>query len=281
MARRISIGLLLGIGILAGWIPTSCAQAVEEFNAYLLPDTSVVAQGATFDVSFEVDASAHSFNGYEVRIHWNPRTLSLVSVHEGSLMTDFCPNRFTNLSQTDSTVTYTHVVLCNGLSLNGPGVLSRFTFIADSIGVSPLMIFSNPDQTFYDAGRYVNPNHPTYPRQVVLHDAVVVVADPTSGISSPHASDAGRLEIRITPNPATRSGAIRFGLARETPVRVEVLDVQGRLVWEWGEETAGPGAVDLEWQGIDRNGARVSSGIYFCRVRAGSESGVRTLVLTR
>ena len=77
-----------------------------------------------------------------------------------------CPNRFTNLASTDSTVTYTHVVLCGGLSLDGPGELSRYTFEGLAVGVSPADIVSDVSCTFFDAGKCVGPDHPTRPRDV-------------------------------------------------------------------------------------------------------------------
>lgn len=179
--RCVHLGwMLCSLLMIGGLAP---ALAVQEFHAYLMPDPVYVPLGTDFSVDFTVDGTARQFNGYEALIRFDPALAHFRSVEEGSLMTQACVNRFRVLSTpSDSTVDYVHVILCDGVSLDGPGTLSRYTFHADRRGIFELQMIIDPDRAFYDAGSYVAPDHPTYPRQVVLHAATVVIYDPATGV---------------------------------------------------------------------------------------------------
>ena len=64
-------------------------------------------------------------------------------------------------------------------------------------------------------------------------------------------------------------------------VRVEIFDVQGRLVRDLVNRDLGPGNYDLRWDGADNGGHRVSSGMYFYRVVAPNVQRVQKVVITR
>jgi hypothetical protein len=258
------------------------AGAVEQFNAFLRPDTSWVARGSNVAIRFEVDSTAHEFNGYSVIIRYDRHQVHFVTVAEGSLMTGACPNRFTYLTQTDSTVSYTHVILCDGVSLNGPGVLSTYTFHADSVGVCPLTIVSNPDRTFYDGGLYINPNNSTYPRQVILHNAVIRIVDPNSdapGIGGGH--DATFRLDPARPNPFSPGTRISFDLPRAAAVRLLIYDVAGRQVRMLTDQQWAAGNHTLEWDGRNDIGQPAGSGVYFYTMRAGGFRSERRMTLLR
>lgn len=132
------------------------------FGAFLNAPAQVpVAE--TFAVPFEVDAGAHGFNGYEVTITYDPELLEFASVSEGPLMLGACGVTFESVDATPGSVRYTHVILCNQISLDGPGVLSVFRFRADTSGLAVL----NVGGMFIDAGELIE--------GVVLTGAVVDV----------------------------------------------------------------------------------------------------------
>jgi flagellar hook assembly protein FlgD len=89
-----------------------------------------------------------------------------------------------------------------------------------------------------------------------------------------------RLVLSVpSPNPFATSTRIGFALPREAEVRLDVLDVGGRLVRELlaGERRA-PGNYSVEWDGTTQRGGRAASGMYFVRLRAGSEQLTRRVV---
>jgi hypothetical protein len=88
---------------------------------------------------------------------------------------------------------------------------------------------------------------------------------------------------RVSPNPANPATQIRYslpGAARD--LRLEIVDVNGRLRRRLvsGQAVAGPHVAD--WDGTDGSGRRVSSGTYFVRLQVdGRQSAVRKLTVVR
>lgn len=256
------------------------AQEVEEFHAFLLPDVAFVAPDDVCEIRFEVDATAQRFNGYEVSFRFDPTILAFEEMEEGELMTEACPERFTNLETTDSTVTLAHVLLCSEVTVDGPGVMSRFHFRALGEGNSHLEILSDPDRTFYDAGLYVWPLHPDYPRQVILHSARVWVLGLSDTGGETGRERVAPLGLRVWPNPVRGERAIEFSIASASgPLRVTVWDAGGRvraaLHLPPTEKRSG------RWS-LQTGGARsLPTGRYFLRVETGRASAQGCFVVLR
>ena len=205
------------------------SHATDEFHAFITPETSYVELNDLVDVHFDVDSTARRFNGFEVTVQYDPSVVSFNSVVPGSLLTAACTDRFTHLDTTDSTLTYVLVLLCDQTDVYGPGRLCSMRFSADSHGFSPVAIVSDPDRTFFDAGLYVYPGHPTYPRQVVLRDGVIIVLDPNADCEESIA-DPGVHLMSIRPNPAEVLAQIAFELPEPLKVELTIHDAVGRVV---------------------------------------------------
>ncbi len=96
---------------------------------------------------------------------------------------------------------------------------------------------------------------------------VAELAVPDSVTSVP-----GGERVRITgayPNPFAMSTRISFVLGARSRVAAGVYDVQGRLVKPLAGSVLPAGAHEIEWDGRDSRGRRVSAGIYFTRIEAG------------
>ena len=202
-------------------------------------------------------------------------------------MADACGDNFTNLTFTDSTAVYSHVLLCGGVSLDGPGVLSIFTFRADAVGSTVVDLVSDPDRTFFDDGLFISPAHPTYPRQVHLFDATVVVG--TSAGVEPVPAETSTFEIRVVPNPARQEATLqlrfedstRAARSAEGRVVLEISDVSGRHVAHWSIDARGAGEADVLWRAVDRNGVPLPAGPYFYRARVGSDAAQGKILVIR
>ncbi len=83
------------------------------------------------------------------------------------------------------------------------------------------------------------------------------------------------------PNPFTSQTTFTFGLPESELVTLEVFDVLGRRIVELqhGELPAATHAIT--WDGRDRSGRIVPAGAYFYRLRAGSFTQVRKLLIVR
>lgn len=82
-----------------------------------------------------------------------------------------------------------------------------------------------------------------------------------------------------TPNPFNPATTIRFSLAAESAVRLDVFDVTGRLVRTLADGRLAAGAHAVAWDGRDRRGGRVASGIYLYRLITPAERAERKMVL--
>ncbi len=83
------------------------------------------------------------------------------------------------------------------------------------------------------------------------------------------------------PNPFNPSTMIEFGLAAAGRVSLRIYDAAGRLVHVIVDEDRPAGRYVGEWDGRDANGRAVSSGVYFCRIEAGTFTQARKLVLLK
>jgi hypothetical protein len=215
-----------------------------------------------------------------ITIQYDPDIVDfLPPVIEGQLMLEACGNTFKVLTQTDSTVTYTHAILCAGVALDGPGVLSVYRFRGLAIGVSPITITSDPDRSFLNEGLYINPNHPTFPRQVIFHDAEIRVLEPAGMDSGEVPPLQFRLEQNV-PNPFSIATAVGFELGAAGPVALEIFDVTGRRVWADYAELP-PGHHQVIWRGTGLDAMALPSGIYFYRLTTAQGVENRKLTITR
>jgi hypothetical protein len=83
------------------------------------------------------------------------------------------------------------------------------------------------------------------------------------------------------PNPFNPSTVIRYELPQASLVRLEVYDALGQRVRVLVEGERSAGVYAVEWDGRNEAGQVVSSGVYLCRLQAGSFSQVQRMVLLK
>jgi choice-of-anchor B domain-containing protein len=83
------------------------------------------------------------------------------------------------------------------------------------------------------------------------------------------------------PNPFNPSTRIPFELTHGGRVTLEVYDVAGRRVRAVLDRALPAGLHEAEWDGRDDGGRGVASGVYFYRMRAGSRTETRRMVLLK
>jgi hypothetical protein len=86
------------------------------------------------------------------------------------------------------------------------------------------------------------------------------------------------------PNPFNPATVIEYALPRASEVKIEIYNILGQKVRNLLDEGQEPGYKTIRWDGKDRNGTDVSSGIYFYRIVAhtvhGSEDFVQCKKMT-
>ncbi len=84
-----------------------------------------------------------------------------------------------------------------------------------------------------------------------------------------------------SPNPFNPETTIRFTLPQNSSVTLSIYDMTGHLVRVLVSETRIAGRHLVKWNGRDLRGRQVSSGIYFCKLRAGDLVQVKKMGLLR
>ena len=74
---------------------------------------------------------------------------------------------------------------------------------------------------------------------------------------------------RISPNPIAvgQSGRIHFTMERDAPAKIDIFNLEGRLVRSVYDGPANQGENETSWDGRDDSGAYVGNGVYFYRLR--------------
>ena len=94
-----------------------------------------------------------------------------------------------------------------------------------------------------------------------------------SSVSSPSAE----FSFQLRPNPMSTESRIGFTLQETNQVDLEIYDSAGRQVRRLLIGSRPPGTHEVEWDGTDDRGVALGSGVYYCRLKAGSETAVRTI----
>jgi hypothetical protein len=107
------------------------------------------------------------------------------------------------------------------------------------------------------------------------HEPVGVDPD---GISSFEA-----LRVDAYPNPFNPATTIEYSIEESAHVTLDIYNAAGQRVRNLVDESQTPrtGGYTEIWNGQDSRGSTVSSGIYFCQLRAGDQSVTRKLVLLK
>lgn len=83
------------------------------------------------------------------------------------------------------------------------------------------------------------------------------------------------------PNPFNLAACIEYDVTERTPVTLRVFDVSGRLVTELQRAVVDAGRYKIWWDGKNRSGRRVESGVYFCVFEAPGIKESRKIALIR
>jgi flagellar hook assembly protein FlgD len=83
------------------------------------------------------------------------------------------------------------------------------------------------------------------------------------------------------PNPFNPSTKIAFELPKASHVRLMIYDIVGREVAQVADADYPAGYTELTWNGINKNGNLVSSGVYFYRISADKWSKAKKMMMVK
>ena len=87
--------------------------------------------------------------------------------------------------------------------------------------------------------------------------------------------------VQNYPNPFNPSTKIEFTIPVSENVRLVIYDVLGNQVSEMINKTLNAGKYDYIWLGKNDDGIKVSAGIYFYRIEAGSFLKTKKMILLK
>jgi len=102
---------------------------------------------------------------------------------------------------------------------------------------------------------------------------------PLASTSSERLTESGPLTL-ASANPASAM-RLEFTVEETSQAALKIYDVQGRLVRTLFDQPAAPGTFSASWDGRSDNGTTMSAGMYFARFTAGTQAGVKKIVLER
>lgn len=256
--------LAAGFALVAAGLP---ARADVHFS--VMPPTQTVAPGGTVDVDLSVVLAGSNFNGFDVTVSYDPAALTLVplaptTAQQGCLMTGGCSiacgSTFHRFAAAGDSAAISDVLLCNLISLTGPGQAYKLRFTASN---TPQVTFVRIRRTtFYNAGIFVTP--------VVTADAQITIGN-TGAVDPGPAGDHGPT-IAAEPNPARGAVTFALGAGAAGVQRLEIHDLTGRRVRVVDQGWRGAESRRVSWDGRDQSGAAVPSGIYLATFVAGDRT---------
>ncbi len=252
---------VLGAALLALLLAApATATADLAVHAALVPDLQSVDPGDTVYVELRVTEPGLAFNGYDVVFGFDPGALAFlpaspISQQEGSYMKRACGNTFHYFVPAPDSLTLSHVILCAGVSLTGPGQLYKLRFRASSVPQATSIAIRHIQ--FYDAGVWVNPAS-------YAPLAYVAIGVPTD--VPPAGPAPGGPRLRAAPNPCR--GSTRLVLeGRGAAGPLALYDLGGRRVRVLsGVEAGGADARRFDWDGRDAAGSPLPPGVYLAVV---------------
>jgi len=226
---------------------TAAVTPARAFTVGGATDTVAVASGGTFTVDFVVSDPDLPFNAFDLSVHFNPALLtnspmSPTSLQRGALMVNACTLNapFHIFTPGPDSVVGTLVILCDGVTVTGPGVIYRLRFNAAATNAYTLLTLG-AGTSFYNGGPRVS--------GVTKRAVVVKIGSPTLDAGGRPRPVATAALDPVAPNPARagRALSLSFSLPRAEGSEVVVLDAQGRRVAgsPWSVRDAGAQRVDV------------------------------------
>jgi len=166
------------------------------------------------------------------------------------------------------------------LSWSGPADAAHYTVYGSrsaAWGADAVQIASTTD-TFADLSQVSWPGYFVTATDRAGNESVAARAP--GGNSGSAAPVSLPLSISAYPNPFNPETTVRYTLPSAGRVTVDVVDARGAMVAVLTEARAAAGAHTARWNGVDREGNPVASGVYFARVRhAGASQSYKLLLL--
>jgi len=269
-----AIAIVFGVSSFPASNPSALALAWPD-TAYVCPDSTWRTEGEVFSIGLCISA-VPGVMGYNFSVTFDSSVIEILNAAEGPLPQSL-PNTF--FWWYDAGVK-SNVVRVNGAvlggTMNGPGEVVTLTFLAKAHGVVRTTDVVVAQSELRD-GENLPIGHE-------VRNGFVQVAPPATGIET-QPIESGLL--RCYPNPFNPSVTIVLtppgAAARDVGscVTLGLYTADGRIVRTLFDGRMNPGGGRFVWDGTDRGGNNVASGVYFAVAETGGGTFRSKLVLVR
>jgi hypothetical protein len=87
--------------------------------------------------------------------------------------------------------------------------------------------------------------------------------------------------FKIYPNPSKANTTISYSIKETKHTSIKIYDLQGKMVSTILDKKQTPGKYQIMWNGTDKNGKEVKSGLYLIRLQAGRQFRTRPLEIAK
>jgi hypothetical protein len=243
----------------------------------LAASTNFIVDGDSVTVDLDYDDLGYAFGlrGASVSVLYDPNLLAFVEANEGTLLPGAGSTFFTVDTATPGTITFDTSLLGQSAGALGKGSIAQLKFAHVEVPTDTTATLLIDLHELIDAD---DPPDPIpvlslNPLQLSIHGGTITAA--------PIAPSRTRL-YSAAPNPFNPRTRISFDLAASGRTRLAVYDLAGRLVLVLADEKLGAGRHEFVWDGVDRNGRRVASGVYLYALRPeDGQAQVRKMTLVK
>jgi hypothetical protein len=225
-------------------------------------------------LSVYVENVGDSLGCIECWVSFDTTLVELISAEEGRLFEQApCPRFFLWVPIAPDTHSVEGCLLGYDTYTLTPGEVARYVFRALDNGICPVRITR---LNLFDIDRVMY--------QPVMDPNAWIVIGPATGVRPAPAVKVG---LSVHPNPFNPSTRLVFtppapvAGGPNQKVSIEIFTPDGKLLRTLFEGTVGSDAMNVDWDGKNRAGADVSSGVYFAAARMEQKTFRTKLVLIR
>ena len=221
----------------------------------------------TVQARLVLDQSTDLVQGVHAVIEYDPSSVEIVGVHEGDLL----DGAFFGTFGADGSVVIDGAALGTGATIHGSGAYA----VIEYRPLNPQASIALSEVSLRDVR-----NRDLLGHDVAENGRTVFETNESPSLDRTN-TPMTTLLLGAYPNPVTSSTSIRFQLAQEENVRLEIFDVSGRLLRTVYSGVAAAGEHAVDWDGRTDSGAAVHNGVYPYRLQVAGKIWTQKLSVSR
>jgi hypothetical protein len=223
--------------------------------------------------------------GYACRLDWGGGVNDIITGNHSDGAVSWGPDSLRTdasfaLVRTDETGVTSHLLVdATTLSYGGMELVRFHDYATDCALAGNVVRLSRSDAPFTILDTGVATIECRGEQVPFVRRSGYLLSDPAVGAGQAPASRG--LSVSVYPNPFNPTVTVRIEAAVGSRLRVSVYDIAGRLVGEVMNATTTTNVTTLRWNGRNRWGRAVSSGVYFLRVSAAGTTRTHKLTVLK